>query len=146
MSVPESIAWLENAQHEAAHGGPHGATAIYASTILAELKRLSEALDICAREVELREGLRADAVTAHRALEATFDGLEQKSIRAREEWDRDRTDLQARQAKLTEKLQAAEGMLKDTHFALLHQPELTREEIATAILSVVTPHPEGAKS
>ena len=141
MSVPESIAWLETS----VNSHSPSAAQIYAHTILEELKRLSEQLDICARELDKVEGLRHDAVSAHRALEVTFDSLEEKSRISREEWDAARTDLEARLKDKSEKLSFAEGVLKDVHYGLLKQPEITREELAAAITSAVTPYPEGAK-
>jgi hypothetical protein len=140
MSVPESIAWLES-QHDASP-----AASIYSVTLLGELKRLSNALDMCAREVEHREALRQDAVRAHRALETAFDALETKASAARDEWDAARTALETRLKDTTEQLRFAEGVLKDIHFGLLKQPELTREDLASAIESAVTPWPEGAKA
>ena len=142
MSVPESIAWLETTAN---HHTPSAAQ-IYAHSILDELTRLSEALDGCAREIEKVEHLREEALAAQRKLEYTFGILEDKSVRAREEWDRDRTEFDRRLADKTEKLVRAEGVLRDIHFGLLKQPELTREDLALAIESVVTPHPEGAKA
>ena len=124
MSVPESIAWLETSRDS----NSPSAAQIYATTILGELTRLSEALHVCAGEVDKRERLRHEAISAHRALEVTFDRLEEKSRAAREEWDSARTDLETRLADKTEKLRIAEGTLKDVHFALLKQPELTRED------------------
>lgn len=141
MSVPESIAWLEHCQN----ADPPSSGSIYAKTILGELTRLSQAMETCAHEVDNRERLRHDAVTAHRALETTFAALEERASLAREEWDRDRTELTVRLNDLTEKLSTAEGTLKDIHYGLLKQPELTREDLARAIESVVTPYPEGAK-
>jgi len=142
MSVPEAVAWLETS----AESNSPSAAQIYARTILDEFRRLSEQLDVCARELDKREQLRHEAVSAHRALEAAFDGLEERARSGREQWDIERVNLEARLAKTQEKLRKAEGVLKDVHFGLLKQPELTREELATAITSVVKPYPEGAKA
>jgi chromosome segregation ATPase len=142
MSVPESIAWLETSRDS---HSPSLAQ-LYATTILGELHRLHDSLEICAREVEKLERLREEAVTAHRAVEATLGSLEDKAKQAREDWDGARTLLEAQLTDLRKKLGFAEGILKDIHFGLLKQPELTREDLAKAIESAVTPHPEGAKA
>lgn len=143
MSVPESIAWLETtADH---HAAPSAAQ-IYATTILAELTRLSEAMHTYAVEIEQLERLRQEAMAGHRSAQSSFDELEEKARRAREEWDAARTELETRLADTREKLNVAEGTLKDVHFGLLKQPELTREDIAHVIESVVTPYPEGTKA
>jgi len=141
MSVPESIAWLESF----AAAKPGQAPQIYATTILGELERLSEALGNCAREVDKREELWQEERTAHRAREYAFEELEQTATRTREGWDTARADLEERLAKSEEKRKLAEMMLKDVHFALLQQPELTRETIANTITSVVTPYSEGER-
>ena len=145
MSVPESILWLENTRQEAAHGGPHGADAIYAATLLSELRRLSEALDACAREVEKLEDLRAEAQALHRAAQGALHDLEENVQLARQNWDTKVTDLESRLTATKEKLAFAEGVLKDVHYGLLKQPELTREDLAQAITSAVTPYTEGEK-
>lgn len=141
-NVNEAIAWLETTAN---HHAP-SPSVIYAASILGELHRLNDTLDVCSREVEKLERLRSDAVGAHRAVEATLAGLEDKARQGREEWDAARTDLEARLTDAKEKLAFAEGILKDVHFGLLKQPELTREDLAKAIESAVTPHTEGAKA
>lgn len=141
MSVPESVAWLESF----AGAAPGQAAQIYATTILGELTRLSEALNTCANELDHREQIRQEERAAHRAREYAFEELEQSATRARDEWDAKRTDLEARYTALKEKLGLAEGTLKDVHYALLKQPELTREDIARVIESVVTPYTEGER-
>jgi hypothetical protein len=141
MSVPESIAWLESF----AAAKPGQAPQIYATTLLGELTRLSEALNTCAHEVDERERLWREERAAHRARESAFDELEQKASSARDEWDATRVKLGGRLDHEREERTKAETMLRDVHHALLHQPELTREEIANTITSVVTPYPEGAK-
>lgn len=139
MSVPESIAWLETSRDSQSPS----AAQIYATTIIGELERLSQALESCAHEVDNLERLRHDAVSAHRALETTFASVEEKTRIGREQWDRDRTDLTTRLEKTKERLAEAEGVLKDVHYGLLKQPELTRKDLAHAIESVVTPYAEG---
>lgn len=141
MSVPESIAWLETSRNSKSPS----AAKVYATTILDELQRIYTALDTTIRECESQERLRMETLRNHRDLESSFAGLEEKTTRAREEWDRDRAELEGRVAKVTERLRTAETMLKDAHYALLNQPELTREEIAASITSVVTPYPKGEK-
>jgi hypothetical protein len=142
MSVPEALAWLETS----ANSHSPSTAQIYARTVLNELTRLSEQLNVCARELDKREQLRHDAVSAHRALEAAFDGLEERARSAREQWDIMRTDLETRLTDTQTKLGYAESTLKDIHFGLLKQPELTREDLANAIESAVVPYPEGATS
>lgn len=142
MSVPESIAWLESF----AAAKPGQAAQIYATTIIGEISRLSEALNTCANEVEKREQLWHEERQAHRAREYAFEELEQSATRARDEWDAKRTDLERRLERAKDDLVKAETMLKDVHFALLSQPDLTREAIANTITSVVSPYPEGAKA
>lgn len=141
MSVPESIAWLETSRDSQSPS----AAQIYATTILGELTRLSEALHICVGEVDERERLRQEEMRLHRKAQSSFDALEETARVAREKWDADRTDLETRLAATTEKLRGAENTLRDVHYALLNQPELTREDIANVITSVVTPYPEGEK-
>lgn len=145
MSVPESLVWLENIHQEASHGGPHAADAIYAATLLSELRRLSEALDACAREVEKLENLRAEAQALHRAAQGALHDLEENVQIARQNWDTKVTDLESRLTATKEKLAFAEGVMKDVHYGLLKQPELTREDLARAITSAVTPYTEGEK-
>lgn len=142
MSVPESVAWLESF----AGAAPGQAAQIYATTILGELTRLSEALNTCANELDHREQIRQEERAAHRAREYAFEELEQSATRARDEWDAKRTDLERRLERAKDDLAKAETMLKDVHFALLNQPDLTREAIANTITSVVNPYPEGAKA
>lgn len=142
MSVPESIAWLETT----AHTKPSSAAQIYATTLLGELERLSRALDHCAREVENRERIFQEERGAHREREVAFDALEERARLARDEWDAARIELGGRLDQERAARERAETMLKDVHFALLKQPELTREKIASTITSVVTPYPKGAKS
>lgn len=141
MSVPESIAWLEQSRESRSPSAAH----IYATTILGELTRLSAALDACAHEVEKRERLWQEERQAHRAREYAFDALEQKATAARDEWDSMRINLEKRHERTKERLRTAELMLKDVHYALLSQPELTREEIASSITSVVAPYAEGER-
>lgn len=140
MSVPESIAWLEVSRDSSP------TAQIYATTILGELERLSTALAACANELDTLERLRHEAVTAHRALESTFDALEERAKNAREQWDSQRTDLEARLTVARSDLEVAQNMLRDLHHALLNQPDMTREHLADVITSVVKPYPEGAKA
>ena len=142
MSVPESIAWLESF----AASKPGQAAQIYATTILGELTRLSEALSACAHEVDQRERLWQEERQAHRAREYAFDELEQRATNAREVWDSTRLDLQNQLDYEKEQRRRAELMLKDVHYALLKQPELTREDIASTVTSVVTPYLEGERA
>ena len=92
MSIPESIAWLETSKNSKS---PSMAK-VYATTILGELERLSEALHTAGVEVEKSERLRVEAVRAHRALESTLADLEEKTRAAREEWDAERDSLERR--------------------------------------------------
>ena len=92
MSVPESIAWLETSKNSKS---PSMAK-VYATTILGELERLSEALHTAGVEVERSERLRAEAVRAHRTLESTLADLEEAVRIAREEWDAERKTLEKR--------------------------------------------------
>lgn len=141
MSVPESLAWLESF----AAARPGQAAQVYATTILGELNRLSEALGNCAREVEKREQLWQNERRDHRAREIAFDELEEKASLARDAWDSTRLDLQNQLTEAKEGRVRAETMLKDVHHALLKQPELTREEIASSITGVITPYREGER-
>jgi hypothetical protein len=141
MSVPESIAWLEVSRDSKS---PSSAQ-IYATTILGELERLSTAADTCARELESRDQLYREALAKQRSAEGLFHDLEQKTITAREEWDHVRHDLESRLSDATERLRVAENLLRDTHYALMKQPDHTREDIATLIANIVTPYSEGEK-
>lgn len=140
-SVSEAIAWLEVSRNAHSPSMSH----VYATTILGELHRLNDSIDVCSREVEKLERLREEAVNAHRAVESSLGSLEETTRRGREEWDQQRTELETRFADLQEKLRFAEGVLKDVHYGLLKQPELTREDLAKAITSAVTPYREGEK-
>lgn len=140
-SVTEAIAWLETSRDS---HSPSIAQ-VYATTILGELHRLNDSIDVCSREVEKLERLRQEAVTAHRAVESSLGQLEDTARKGREEWDQQRTELETQLADTRAKLRTAESTLKDVHFGLLKQPELTREDIANAITSVVTPYAEGEK-
>jgi hypothetical protein len=142
VSVPEALAWLE----VSADSKSPSTAQIYASAILEEFRRMAEQLDICARELDTRERLREEALAAHRSVEASFGDLEESARTTREEWDQARTGLETRLKDTAEKLLVAEGSLKDVHYALLNQPELKREEIASAIATIVTPYPPGEKS
>lgn len=141
MSVPESIAWLEQRRDAKS---PSMSKA-YATTILDELQRLSEALAAAVRDSQERERLREEALASYRSVESTLRELEKSTQLGREEWDAKRTELDRRVELLTEKLEKAETVLKDAHHALIHQPELTRENIAWAITSIVTPYAEGER-
>jgi hypothetical protein len=83
MSVPESIAWLQVSRNSKSPS----LAKIYATTILDELERLSEALDTCGRDLDSAEAELQEVREQHRAREAAFEELEQKTITAREEWD-----------------------------------------------------------
>lgn len=137
MSVPEALAWLETLQTPQAH--------VYSPTIIGEISRLTASLEACSRELDELDRLRDEAVTAHRKLQHSFGELEGQAVAAREDWDARRTEFEGRLAALGEKVVAAENLLKDIHYGLLNQPELTREDLANAITSLVTPYKKGER-
>jgi methyl-accepting chemotaxis protein len=140
--LPQALAWLE----ESAKSWTHSSQQVYAKAILNELKRLNDAMDTHATEFDKRETLRKKERAEFVTLTESFNRLKEEMARGREAWDAERVKLEGRLSGSQEKLTNAENLLRDIHHGLLKQPELTREELAAVITSLVTPYPEGAKA
>lgn len=140
-TFPEALGWLT----VSATSKSPSTSQVYAIVILDEIERLNRELEAAAAEVENRERLRHEALTQLRELQKTFDGFEAKVSKSRDSWDHDRVALETEVRDLKERLQLAEGTLRDVHYGLTKQPELTREEIAGAITSVVKPYKKGER-
>lgn len=107
-----------------------------------EIEHLVAKLEGCAQEVARRE--EADK-TSHQQHRDRADRLRLSE----EEGERLRDALaHAKRQRITEheahdaKVRELEGILRDAHYALLYQPELTREQISDVIATAVTPHPK----
>ena len=138
---PQATAWLE----ESAKSWTLSTQKVYAEAILAELKRLNDEIETHVTERQKLEEVRKKERREHLALDEELRRTQEEVERVRDAAAADRTALEGRLETSREKLALAENMLKDTHYALLKQPELKREEIADVITSVVTPYPEGEK-
>jgi hypothetical protein len=139
--LPQALAWLE----ESAKSWSQSSQKVYARALLDEIKRLSDAATLHSREIEKREKLRKESRDEHLALGRKFGALKEELERERLEAETTRVGLEGRLTAEQEKRTIAENLLRDIHYGLLKQPELTREDLASAITSVVTPYPEGAK-
>lgn len=140
-ALPQAIAWLE----EHAKSWTLSGERVYSEALLAELKRLNDEVELQAadlrRSEEMQKKHRTDFLEAYenlQKLKADMVALDEAAVAAQ-------TSLEARLTDSQEKRTIAENLLRDIHYGLLKQPELTREELANVITSVVTPYPEGAK-
>jgi hypothetical protein len=107
-----------------------------------EIDRLVSKLEGCAQEVARREDAykisrqqdrdRADRL---RRAEEEVERLRTSSAHAKQQHT---IEFQSYDRRLKEK----DGILRDIHYGLLYQPEITREQLATTIASEVTPHPK----
>ena len=138
---PQATAWLE----ENAKSWTLSSQKVHSEAILAELKRLNDEIETHVTERTKLEEVRKKERREHLALDEELRRTKEEVERIRDAAATEQTALEGRLEGLKEKLSLAETMLKDTHYALLKQPELKREEIADVITSVVTPYPEGEK-
>lgn len=138
---PQATAWLE----ENAKSWTLSSQKVHSEAILAELKRLNDEIETHVTERTKLEEVRKKERREHLVLDEELRRTKEEVERIRDAAATEQTALEGRLEGLKEKLSLAETMLKDTHYALLKQPELKREEIADVITSVVTPYPEGEK-
>lgn len=134
--VAEAIAWLERSRDSKSPS----TTQVYATAVLAELTRLNEAHDFAVREGAKTERIWRESLAKSRALEKQLFELEHETRVGREVWDAERARLEGFVDEYRERISFLEENLKDIHYGLLHQPELTREQIAEVITTLVTPH------
>lgn len=140
MTVGEAIAWLEEGTKSRTP-----VVALASTAALRELRRLNSLVETTMRELNKRDEARKGELAARRRLESTLLKLEGEVRREREGWDATRRESEQRLANIEERLRLAEGTLRDVHYGLLHQPEVSREQIAEAIAGVVEPYTPGER-
>ena len=139
--LPQALAWLE----ESAKSWTQSSQKVYARALLDEVRRLNGLVDEQDTELRKREELRKKERDDFHALDREHQRLKEELIRLDEAGAATVTGLERRLEEEQGKRTTAENLLRDIHYGLLKQPELTREDLAAAITSVVTPYPEGAK-
>jgi hypothetical protein len=113
--------------------------------LVEELERLTAKLEGCAQEVARRD--EADKVSrqADRDRAKQLHDLEDEVKRVRAALAHEIQRYEVRTVERDDRERLLEGILKDIHYGLLYQPELTREELAGVIATEVTPHAKPGK-
>lgn len=105
-----------------------------------EIDRLMSNLEGCAQEVARREDADKISRQQDRDRAERLRLSEEEVGRLRDALDHEKNLREVRAIAYDDRTRLLEGMLKDIHYGLLYQPELTREELAEAIATEVTPH------
>ena len=106
-----------------------------------EIDRLASRLEGCAQEVARRDEADKTARQLDRARAKRLRLSEEKVERQHRELEHLKRQRTTETNDHDQKMRTMTGILRDVHYGLLYQPELTREELANVIAAEVTPHP-----
>lgn len=110
--------------------------------IVDEIDRLVSRLEGCAQEVTRRDAAAemAREQDSDRAVRLRLAEEDLSRVRAALDHEKQRRETQL--VDRDERVALLTGMLRDLHYGLLEQPELSREELAQVITTEVTPWPK----
>ena len=110
-----------------------------------EIDRLMSKIEALAQELARREEADTAARQADRERVEHLRRVEVDVTRLRGALEHERQRREVQLADRDKRITEMEGLLKDINYGLLYQPELTREELASAIATEVTPHAKPGK-
>lgn len=111
-----------------------------AKTLSEMIQRVTAKLEGCAQELARREEADGIARQADKARAEKLRLCEEEGERMREALEFSRRQRSVETGATGDKIIFLEGILRDIHYGLLYQPEITREELASVIAQQVTPH------
>lgn len=106
-----------------------------------EIDRLSSKVEALAQELSRREFADGIARQADRERVEHLQRVEDDVTRLRKSLEHERQRRITENTANEEMVKFLKNVLRDIHYGLLHQPELTREELAAVIAREVEPHP-----
>lgn len=111
-----------------------------AQALAREVTRARERQAACAEEITRREEIDKAKRQESREFAERARAAEEEVERLREALQHAKTKASTDAAALADRVTHLEEILRDVHYGLSYQPELTREELANVITTIVTPH------